>query len=567
MSEIIKLKLSQIVADPNQPRKFFDETKLLELADSIRTNGILQEPTVRLFGKKYMIVMGERRFRAAELAGLKTIDVKVVDVAEENILQQQIIENLHRDDVQPVEEATAFKQLRDTGKSCEDIALLVGKSSSFVLKRLKLAELVTDAQELLFYKVLDFSTALRLARLDKDAQDTVIAYYREENDGKKLKDWNVNYIDRKIAKGEKSLVNASFSLTSKTLFPQAGACTTCPFNTGNSKLNFDDDDSNKMCTKLSCFLIKESAHIEKVINEAKKEEVLFVIKDDSYLRGKEIENVAVAEKLGVVPVKVGYSGIDLEMPDALQSKKEYFKDNMIDDSDQEEVEEAEQDYKNYVADYEKEVSVYEEAKTSGKYKVAMQLDDEELKEVLIKKNSPVLKKSVVKVDDSKNDEPTGEDEVNKLRTKEIRNQELDGEKIWKLIVPAAKREENISTILNEQPLTQVEMGALAKVLLHCLDYTHRNLFCDTIDIETKTIEPSTFNKLARAAILDKLISVSWGSHFVQGTDNQFAYEVLKQYIPTDIEEIETEQQTKIDKRIERLQGKIANLVKEEEVSF
>ena len=105
------LSISEIVRNPNQPRKTFDEDKLAELADSIRQNGVLQPILVRRKGQKYEIVAGERRYQASKLAGLKEIPAVVREIDDDKVFQLALIENLQRSDLSPIEEAKGYKQL------------------------------------------------------------------------------------------------------------------------------------------------------------------------------------------------------------------------------------------------------------------------------------------------------------------------------------------------------------------------------------------------------------------------------------------------------------------------
>jgi ParB family chromosome partitioning protein len=144
-----KLPLEKLRANPQQPRKQFDPTSLMELADSIREHGILQPLIVEAEGDgTYIIVAGERRSRAAALAGLTEVPVLVRNYTDAQRLEVSIIENVQRADLNPMEEATAYKQLMDlTGFSQEEVALKVGKNRSTVANALRLLKLPLVVQE------------------------------------------------------------------------------------------------------------------------------------------------------------------------------------------------------------------------------------------------------------------------------------------------------------------------------------------------------------------------------------------------------------------------------------
>lgn len=144
------LSISEIVRNPNQPRKTFDENKLAELADSIRQNGVLQPILVRRKGQKYEIVAGERRYQASKLAGLKEIPAVVREIDDDKVFQLALIENLQRSDLSPIEEAKGYKQLL-TSRSLtqEELAKILSKSRSAIANTLRLMDLPVEVQHMM----------------------------------------------------------------------------------------------------------------------------------------------------------------------------------------------------------------------------------------------------------------------------------------------------------------------------------------------------------------------------------------------------------------------------------
>lgn len=144
------LSISEIVRNPNQPRKTFDEDKLAELADSIRHNGVLQPILVRRKGQKYEIVAGERRYQASKLAGLKEIPAVVREIDDDKVFQLALIENLQRSDLSPIEEAKGYKQLL-TSRSLtqEELAKILSKSRSSIANTLRLMDLPVEVQHMM----------------------------------------------------------------------------------------------------------------------------------------------------------------------------------------------------------------------------------------------------------------------------------------------------------------------------------------------------------------------------------------------------------------------------------
>jgi len=132
-----RIPLDQIDPNPYQPRKFFDADTLRSLAESIRNVGLLEDIVVRPVGKRYQIVLGERRWRACRLAGAAEINAKVVELDDEAARLISITENIHREDLTQVEEAFAYKGYVDKGKQLNEVGEYLGKMGDRVAERLK----------------------------------------------------------------------------------------------------------------------------------------------------------------------------------------------------------------------------------------------------------------------------------------------------------------------------------------------------------------------------------------------------------------------------------------------
>src|SRR5690606_25073751 len=138
-----EVPINQIEPNPYQPRNHFDEESLAALTASIRELGVLQPVLVRQLGAdRYALIAGERRWRAAKRAGLQLIPIIVRDVDDSLTLQHALVENLHRDDLNPLEEAAAYQQLiEDFELTQEEVAQRVGKSRSAIANLLRLFQL------------------------------------------------------------------------------------------------------------------------------------------------------------------------------------------------------------------------------------------------------------------------------------------------------------------------------------------------------------------------------------------------------------------------------------------
>jgi len=147
---VLELEIEKVVASPLQPRKEFQQEALQELSESIKQRGILQPLTVRKVGEKYELIAGERRFRAAQLAGLKKVPAILRQAEDQEVLEDALIENLQRVDLDPLEEADGYAHLIETFHlTQEQIAQRVGKNRATVANALRLRQLPEEVRSLL----------------------------------------------------------------------------------------------------------------------------------------------------------------------------------------------------------------------------------------------------------------------------------------------------------------------------------------------------------------------------------------------------------------------------------
>ena len=150
-TEVLELPIASVSPNPHQPRTAMDETHISELADSIKKVGVLQPIVVRPIGNEYQIVAGERRWRAAREAGLAKVPVRVMMCSETEALALALIENLQREDLNPVEEARGYRRLIDEYHMTQsELADRVSKSRSAVTNTLRLLDLPEDILDLLY---------------------------------------------------------------------------------------------------------------------------------------------------------------------------------------------------------------------------------------------------------------------------------------------------------------------------------------------------------------------------------------------------------------------------------
>jgi ParB family chromosome partitioning protein len=272
-TEYRNVPLSILTESKTNPRRIFEDAALKELAESIRSQGVLSPLLVRpLNERSFEIVAGARRYRAAQMAESETVPVRIVNLTDAEALEAQLIENLQRRDVHPLEEAQGFRallNLEEPKYSVEQIAAKMGKSPAYVAQRIRLTELAPAAVEAFYKDEIGVGHALLLAKLQLAEQEQALAAcFREDwgngSKGKRillpvrnLKDWiehNLMLI----------LNDAPFSRSDAALNPQAGSCHDCPKRTGHNKLLFADVRQDA-CTDPACYQIKVDAHLVKTI--------------------------------------------------------------------------------------------------------------------------------------------------------------------------------------------------------------------------------------------------------------------------------------------------------------
>lgn len=313
---ITELPLTDIEPDPDQPRKYFDQAKLEELAASIKVHGVLSAIEVRPNPNrpgKFLITFGERRWRAAELAGLATIPALVVAetnngdrIEDGHALERQLIENGQREDISPLEQGEAYTRLRKAyGMPIEDLMQRTGKSRTHIYARMKLTELAAPAKKALAEgklqpAIAELVTTIGDPKLQEqfvkeclgsngktldhkilgDLEDHGIQFEQvhDEDEGRANDLTDSQPLSYRAAKAllrrrySTRLALAKFDTSDAELVPAAGACGGCPFRSGNQPELpgvSNGKPADDMCTNTSCFEQKTKAAWKRTSADAK----------------------------------------------------------------------------------------------------------------------------------------------------------------------------------------------------------------------------------------------------------------------------------------------------------
>lgn len=227
-SQLKDLKISDILPDPEQPRRHFNKEKLEELASSIKIHGVLQPIVVVRKNSKFLIVAGERRYRASKLAGLESVPAVVRELSDQNRLELSLIENIQRDNLNVLEMAEAYSKLREQfNLTAKEIGERVGgRSESAVLNTLRLLKLPQLVKDYIIAGELKEGQARPLLKIDEETIKKILPKIIEENwSSRKIEQFLVNYKKQieESKKVEPKKVNNPFEKTVKHISKKLSA--------------------------------------------------------------------------------------------------------------------------------------------------------------------------------------------------------------------------------------------------------------------------------------------------------------------------------------------------------
>ncbi len=313
MPELQNVELTKLRESKTNPRQLFSKSSMSELVASIKESGIITPLIVRSVNNGAMeIVTGARRFRAAQEAGLTTVPVIVRQLADEEALEIQIIENLQRADIHALEESAGYLQLQKECKfTLEQLAKHVGKSLAYVARRLQYQFLIEPIRKLFLEGKIVSAHADQAARLQPEQQKEIVPWLKRGDSARNLADEIARHFFL-------VLKQAPFDTTDAKLVAKAGSCVTCPKRTGFNKALFEDVRSADTCTDPACFEEKTRAFIKIQVGTHKDAVLLSIASQYESPRAKHLTTWVKAgdkncpdTKQGVVVEQVGYTYANL----------------------------------------------------------------------------------------------------------------------------------------------------------------------------------------------------------------------------------------------------------------
>jgi len=518
LNKLQNLKISDIEISKTNPRKTFDKDSLKELVSSIQQNGILQPILVRPKGKKFELVCGERRLTASKTAGIKEIPANIRELTDDEAFEFQIVENLERKDVHPLEEADAFKRMLDSGKyKLEDIAAKLAKTERFILGRLKLVDLIDPIRKDFKNDFLGIGHAVLIAKCEVDLQKEI---YKNAQPWSKAYDIDYKTIKELISTINRGLYNmkdAPFDKSEKDLVKGVCACDICPKRALNNPLLFSEfqDDKKDNCFDSKCYTAKSEVYV--------KRELENIIADGS--------KIVIAASYGNIPAYI----TKLCKSYKLKILKEYDHFNRSERN-------------NSI----KKKAFYVSGDDVGKYKF-----------IYIQGKSKTVKTSFSKSDVIKED-------IEKIQSRAKRAVELDNEKIEAAIRTNILDKDH--KIFHSKSIlkSKIEMAVAVFTIIQQSRHETREWVAKKLGIPWHSSDRKAWNKILK--VVDEKLFFEILMRFSLGvlTDRQVSdrghsgysealYQLVNLYHPEDLKVIEADQKEKADKRIARSTKRVKDL--------
>ena len=243
-----ELPIGFVQLNPSQPRREFREQQLNELADSIRQDGVIQPLVIRKVGETYQLVAGERRLRAAKIAGLERVPVVVQEISDERLLEVALVENIQREDLHPIELAQAFERLSaDLGLNHEEIGKRTGKDRATVTNAIRLLQLPTQIQTLVAERKLSHGHARALLKLKNSEEQIAMAHRAiQEN-------WTVRAIEAASQRPVASLNNTGPPTPSTAIDPNLKSATDELERALGTKVKISESKGGKGCIEIEFY--------------------------------------------------------------------------------------------------------------------------------------------------------------------------------------------------------------------------------------------------------------------------------------------------------------------------
>lgn len=561
------VRIEEIFIRPGQPRETLDEQQFNELVASIRVKNILQSLLLKPREEGgYFLICGHRRLEAAKTVGLNEVPAMIKDIPDDEIREVQVIENLQRENVHPMEQAKAFLALAtDSQMSPEDISNRVGKPVYFVRQQLKLNKL-TDKWKAIFRKNgISVITALQICVLPDSAQNELYNSQVNKEDEKSDRP-RININSYLFGRYSGDLNVACFDINDPELDKKRGSCTSCPFNSALYSI-FQKDEQQPKCNDVVCFKNKTILHIHNELTKAKEDPNILIVYEDYHI--PEIAKQLKEEGIDVYRVGHGEECQLIRKPEMLVWENYQKQGKLLKQSDKA----IKNEFKNDQETFAFENEVFENRLATGRYKKAFVVHSNSSHgagkyvyvELTPKKTAKNTKKAI---DDGSATIEDIDNEIARIEQLRIRTKERGQEKVHENIVEAIKNDECVNVI--PKKVTQTDNMLIAFLILEHINESKKQEIQKVIKSSAlwnpKNIQQfqkafSALNRFQMAYLVRKIMVDKYSS-FLPNTKQGYMYRLMAESLGTiPIADYENVQNEKVNKKQQKQTEKISELKK------
>jgi ParB/RepB/Spo0J family partition protein len=561
------VRIEEIYIRPGQPRETQDEQQFNELVASIRVKNILQSLLLKPREEGgYYLICGHRRLEAAKTVGLKEVPAIIRDILDDEIREVQVIENLQRENVHPMEQAKAFLGLAtDSQMSPEDISNRVGKPVYFVRQQLKLNRLTEKWKAIFRKNGISVTTALQICVLPESAQNELYNTQVNKEDEKSDRP-RININSYLLGRYSGDLKVACFDINDPELDKKRGACTSCPFNSALYSI-FQKDEQQPKCNDVVCFKNKTTLHIHNELTKSKEDPNILIVYEDYHI--PEIAKALKEEGIDVYRVGYGEECQLIRKPVNPVWEDYQRQGKLLKQSDKAIKNQFKKDQETFSFENE----VFEERLATGRYKKAFVVHSNSghgagkyvYVELTAKKTAKNAKKAI---DDGNATIEDIDNEIVRLEKLRIRTKELGQENVHENIVETIKKDGNINVI--PKKVNATDNLLIAFLILEHIGESKKQEIQKVIKSPAlwnpKNIQQckkafSTLNKFQMAYLVRKIMVDKYSS-FLPNTKQGYMYRLMAESLGTvPIADYENIQKEIVNKKQQKQTDKISELKK------
>jgi len=504
-----EMAISEIDICKRNYRLIFPKKEMENFATELKLHGIISSLMVRpMPDGRFELVAGERRYRAAQIAKLETVPVQVRVLTDQQAKEIRLAENIHRENVHPLHEAFAVKDMLEAYSKIEEVAKRMGKSKAWVYSRIKIAGLIDPLQEMFLDAKLTLLQAEEIASLSPESQSEFFIDNCEDwqNENFELEDvpWMVERLKCDLNK-------ARFDTTDKDLFPEAGACSACPFNTATLNYLFPELAKEAKCSNSNCYskkcYLQNSKGIIKAFEEHKPDAILY----PGYIDQETREIIEGHPEMSILPLYAQYTVDFINAPAAPDTEDyEQVDEDGVIDLDESGYNQALQEYQDDLESYHAKVMTETTMRglliSNDKYLLRLfeirnsgadGTGDNSSPKVTAKEVQQAIKEGTATAE-------LLQQEINRLNDRETRFKEIDLDKIQEQVHDKFKAQV-LSFPEIRQTLTQADHVALRLIVYQALGWESKSFVEDAImpdmDLSSRRNKENLYNALA--AITDE----------------------------------------------------------------